>query len=164
METKVKVKTNNVDKENKTRAKIANFVRRKPEINTDCCICGKKGTIVHSKTDNPYFITFLCWKCRQEPENLIIAEQYRVDVRTLVNKQHIHISHYTDSQINDIVVKYMNSLDLIGEFCEKEGLSRFQFNTVIERYKKLHPKQNIENLMKIRTKKIRKYVLGGGKQ
>lgn len=148
-------------KRNKVRIKIANFVSRKPEIDTSCCICGKKGIILHNPDiNNPYFITFLCWDCRKNPENLEIAEQYRVDIRTLLDKTNLHVDHFTDQQITQIVVKYMNDILSISKFCQQEGLSRHQFSRVIERYNKLYPKQHIDRLIEARTKKVRKYLLG----
>ena len=146
------------EEKNKIRIKIANLVARKPEIDSSCCICGKKGVILHND-ENSYDIAFICWDCRKNPENIEIAKQYRVDIRTLLDKTNLHVDHFTDQQITELVVKYMNNIQSVGQFCEQEQISRHQFNKVVERYDKLYPNQKIRKLMKNRTKKVRKYIL-----
>lgn len=135
------------------RVKIANLIARKPEIPKICCICGKEGKILHNRKD-PYYITFICDECKTEPNNLIIAEESRFDLRTKLDKSNLCVHNFLDEQIVRIITGYMNDIISLGDYCEKIGISRHQFGQVVQRYKQLFPKQNIEQLIKNRTKKV----------
>ena len=137
------------------RVKIANLVARKPEIENICCICGKKGTILHNY-DDPYYITFLCSECRKDPRNLILAEERRFDLRAKISKSKINVSNFTDQEVTRIVVGYMNNEEAksIGEYCDSIKISRYQFNHLIDRYDELFPSQDIKNLIKDKSKRI----------
>lgn len=144
------------------RVKIANLVSRKPEIKKICCICGQPGKILHNRYD-PYYITFICDECKKDPNNLAIAQETRFDVRDKLEKSKLAVKNFTDQQIVRYITSFMNDIISIGDYCEKEGISRHQFNQIIQRYKSLFPKQNIEQLInnhskKIQSEKIRKIV------
>lgn len=145
---------------NKIRVKIRNFVARKPEINKNCCICGKPGKILHNRQD-PYYISFICDECRRVPENLQLAVERRFDIRTKMDKTKLSVHNFTDEMIIRIIVGYMNSNKSIGDYCNEVGISRYQFNQLQDYYDKLFPTQNIKQLIKekcvdIRTSKIEK--------
>lgn len=135
------------------RVKIANLIARKPEIPKVCCICGKEGKILHNRKD-PYYITFICDECKKDPENLVIAEESRFDLRTKLDKSNLCINNFLDEQIVRIVVGFMNDTVSLGDYCNNIGISRHQFGQVVERYKRLFPKQPIESLIKGRVKRV----------
>lgn len=135
------------------RVKIANLIARKPEIPKICCICGKEGKILHNRKD-PYYITFICDECKKEPNNLIIAEESRFDLREKLEKSNLCVTNFTKEQVIRIIVGYMNDIISLGDYCDKIGISRHQFRQLVQRYKTLFPKQDIEQLIKNRTKKV----------
>lgn len=137
------------------RVKIANLVARKPEIQKICCICGNPGHILHNRHD-PYYITFICNECEQDPNNLIIAEESRFDVRTKLDKSSLSVKNYNQQEMIRIVVGYMNDTLSLGDYCSQLGLTRYQFNQMIDAYDKLFPKQNIHQLITNRSNKIQK--------
>lgn len=139
----------------KERVKIANLVARKPEIEKVCCICGKPGNILHNRQD-PYYITFICDECKKDPNNLIIAEESRFDLRTKLDKTNLCIKNYTKEEIIRIVVGYMNDTISIGDYCDKLNMTRYQFSQLISYYDKIFPKQNIRQLVTNRSNKIQK--------
>ena len=137
------------------RVRIANLVARKPEIQKVCCICGKEGKILHNRKD-PYYITFICDECKKDPNNLIVAEESRFDLRLKLDKSNLCIHTLNDEQIIRLVMGYMNEDNIIsiGDYCNKMQISRHQFNQIIKRYKELFPNQQIDTLIKSRTRKI----------
>lgn len=139
------------------RVKIANLVRRKPEIKNECCICGNKGMILHNFYD-PYYITFICQECRKDPNNLVLAEERRFDIRTKLDKSNINITNFTDQEVTRIVIGYMN-LDTkmsIGEYCDSVGITRYQFNNLVNRYEKVFPNHKIKEKIKNISKEVQK--------
>ena len=66
------------EKEKKERIRIANMVKRKPELKKVCCICGNSAEILHNKK-NPYFISFICSNCRMDINKLKIAESKKTE-------------------------------------------------------------------------------------
>lgn len=138
------------------RVRIANLIARKPEIQKVCCICGKEGKILHNKKD-PYYITFICDECKKEPNNLIIAEESRFDLRTKLDKANLCIHTLSNEQITRIVLGYMNENNItsIGEYCKEIKISRHQFNQIIKRYCELFPNQRINERIKSKTKKVK---------
>lgn len=135
------------------RTRIANLVARHKEIEKKCCICGKDGNILHNKKD-PYYITFICDECRKDPNNLILAEERRFDVKKQLKGT--HTKNVADEQIVRIVVGYMNEMKYIGDYCDDIGITRHQFESYLNRYDKLFPKQNIKDQVKNRSNAITK--------
>ena len=135
------------------RVKIANLIARKPEIQKICCICGKEGKILHNR-ENPYYITFICDECKKGPENINKAEKTRFDVREKLDKANLCVHNFKDDQIIEMVESYMNDIISVGDYCDKIGISRHQFNQIIDRYKKLFPRKNMDRIIKNRTRKV----------
>lgn len=137
-----KSKSRIYQKSNNERIKIINLIARKSEIKKICCICGRKGKNLHNKK-NPYYITFICDKCRQEPNNLIIAKATRFDVRTRLDKKHLSVHLFSKKDIKNIIENYLTKKVSIGEYCESIGITRYQFNQIMQKYNKLHSKKNL---------------------
>lgn len=137
------------------RVKIANLVARKPELEKVCCICGNPGNILHNRQD-PYYITFICDECKKDPNNLIIAEESRFDLRTKLDKSGLCIKNYTQQEIIRIVVGYMNQNMSIGDYCDNLNMTRYQFSQLIDSYNNIFPNQNIKQLITNRSNKIQK--------
>lgn len=157
MKTKNKVMYKDTEKYKdiqKVRVKIANLVARNKEIDRSCCICGKPGNIYHNKKD-PYYISFICTNCRKDINNRIIAEEQRVDIRTKLDKTNTNISNFTDEEIKRIVIGFMNDNISKGQYCKKSGLSRYQFNKIVEKYNVMFPKHNIIQAIHNHTNKIK---------
>ena len=129
------------------RVKIANLIARKPEIKKICCICGKEGKILHNR-ENPYYITFICDECKKDSENINKAEKTRFDVREKLDKANLCVSNFSDTEINQLVNGYINNQESIEKYCEKNNISRHQFNQIIDRYKKLFPPKDISTEVK----------------
>ena len=53
-----------------------------------------------------------------------------------------------------MVESYMNDIVSVGDYCDKIGISRHQFNQIIDRYKKLFPRKNMDRIIKNRTRKV----------
>ena len=144
---------------NKTRVKIANMVARKKELDKSCCICGNPGNILHNKK-NPYNIAFICDECRKDPEKLKEAENLRFDIRSKLNLQNLNITNYTKDGIKTIVEDYIkkpeNKTKSIGEYCKQIGLSRYQFNIIIEKYEELYPSSNMKEQVRNRFRKVQR--------
>lgn len=140
------------------RVKIANMVRRKPEIKKVCAVCGKPGHICHNRQD-PYYITFICNECEKDPSKVMIAEEKRFDIRTKLNKTYLSSHNFTDEEVVRIVVGYMNDIVSVGDYCVKIGISRHQFNELVKRYKILFPKQPITKFIKKHSDKIQSELL-----
>lgn len=138
------------------RVRIANLIARKPEIQKICCICENEGKILHNRKD-PYYITFICDECRKDPNNLIIAEESRFDLRTKLDKANLCMQTLNDEQVQRFVLGYMNERNIIslGDYCKQIKLSRHQFNQIIKRYNEIHPNQRIEERIKAKTKKVK---------
>lgn len=141
------------------RVRIANLVSRKPEIKKDCCICGKPGNILHNKEENPYFITFLCADCRKNENNIIEAEKYRFDLRTKLDKSYLSAKTFAEDDIKLLINEFLTSILSMGEFCSIKGISRHQFNKVIDRYDKLDPNFSIRKRIKIHSNKMQEVKL-----
>lgn len=146
----------------KERVKIRNLVSRNPEIKQVCCICGKKGKILHNRQD-PYYITFICDKCRKDKSNLTIAEESRFDVRTKLEMGHTSIRNFTDEMVIRIIIGFINKNITIGEYCKEIGISRYQFNQLQKYYSKLFPKHNIKKLIQERSEALRLSKIREGK-
>lgn len=118
----------------KERVRIANMVKRKPEIKKVCCICGKKDAeILHNK-ENPYLISFICRKCRLDDENMKVAEKHRFDLREVVDKSKLSTKNFTVKDMTIIVNDFLDDIISIGEYCKNIGISRYQFNKLVSRY------------------------------
>ncbi len=138
----------------KLRTKIANLVARNSGIDRRCCICGQPGKILHNE-GNPYMITFICDNCRLD-ENLVKqAESNRYDIRTKLNKRHKAYSHFTDTEIKQIVDNYLKKMLTIGEYCDEVKLSRHQFNKLVSIYNEKEPKANISQRVTVHSQKIK---------
>lgn len=144
------------EKWSKERIRITNLISRNKNIKKVCCICGKKGQILHNRYD-PYYISFICKECRKDPNNLMKATEYRFDVRTLFGTAYKYTSHFTDEMVKKYVLDYLNdSIKSIGSYCKDIGITRYQFNKLIERYDKLFPEQQIKLLIKNRSHRVQK--------
>lgn len=143
----------------KERVRIANMVSRKPEIKKECCLCGKPGNILHNKTDNPYYITFLCNECRKNESNISKAEKYRFDLRTKLDKSYLSAKTFAEQDVKQLISEFLSSILSLGEFCDEKGLSRHQFNKIIERYDSMDPEFGIRKRIKIHSNKIQENKL-----
>lgn len=132
----------------RNRVKIAVLVSRKPEIKKICCLCGNKDAkILHSKNNNPYLITFLCDKCREDEQNLKKAEAYRFDIRQKMNKDKLSAKTFSDIDIKTIVENYLNEFLSIADYCDRIGITRHQFNGLVDRYKVMYEKPDMKKLI-----------------
>lgn len=138
----------------KTRVKVINFVARKSEIEKVCCICGKPGKILHNK-ENPYCISFICDDCKKDPTNIKIAESKRFDVREKINKSSLSVNNFTEKDIITIVNNYLNNICTLGKYCDDVGISRYQFNEMLNKYEEYYPTSNIKQRVKNRSKIIK---------
>ena len=142
------------DKYKVERTRIANMVRRKPEIKKICCICGKENAeILHNKKD-PYVITFLCRQCRTNEENLVLAEQKRFDIRELMNKSTLSAKNFTIEDVKTLVDNYLVDVLSIAKYCKKTGISRHQFNQLVERYSHIYKEPTIRKKVLNHANKI----------
>lgn len=143
----------------KERVKIANMVARKPEIKKQCCICGKEDSpILHNKS-NPYIITFLCRSCRTDIKNLEKAEQSRFDIRSIMDKATLSSKNFTDVDVKIIVDEYLKDIVSIGAYCDKIGISRHQFNQLIDRYAEIYKVETIRKTINCHTNKVNRVKL-----
>lgn len=132
------------------RVKIANMVARDKTINRKCCICGKENAEILHNQEDPYFITFLCRTCRTNEDNVKKAEKTRFNLREhkskltelSEDKSYLHTNQYTPETVKQIVEDYVISHNTLtfGEYADQLGLSRYQFNSILELYKKYYPK------------------------
>ena len=130
-----------ISEENKVnRTKIANMIRRKPEIKKHCCICGSEDAeILHNKyPKDPYIITFICKQCRKYEENLLKADKLRFDIREIMNKSTLSVKNFVKEDVKNIVEDYLMNTLPIGIYCEKIGISRHQFNQLVKRYGEMY--------------------------
>lgn len=134
------------DERQRNRTKVANFVARNKSIDRSCVICGKPGRILHNE-NNPYFISFICNECSKDKEKLAQAANKRVDIKKLLenrSKKYIATKSFPEDVLKQIVENYINSHFLyVGEYCQKIGISRYQFNKALEIYDKKYPKNLI---------------------
>ena len=149
------------------RVKITNIVSRDETIQRKCCICGKDNAEILHNTENPYFITFLCSECRKNKDNIEKAELHRFDLEEYKQEQlenrednkYLNTRKLSKEEVKQIITGYIapsNTLT-IGEYAEGLGLSRYQFNSVIERYKEYFPEdKNIEDVIINRSKAIQR--------
>ena len=140
------------------RVKIANLIARKPEIPKICCICEKEGKILHNRKA-PYYITFICDKCKKNRNNLIIAEEARFDLRTELDTFHLCMDILNNEQVIKYVEVYIKSQELIGDYCVSNNISRYQFNKLMNRYNKRYPKRNIYSKVKRHSSEIRSKLM-----
>ena len=146
----------------RTRVKIINMIARKPEIQKICCICGKEGKTLHNRK-NPYYITFICDKCKKDSNNLIIAEESRFDVRDRLDKYSSNIMNYNEKQIISIIENFIGKGLTIGEYCEQEEISRFKLNKILDKYCQITLNYQIKDEYKkqisknAKTKGVEKY-------
>lgn len=138
----------------KLRTKIANLVARNSEIARTCCICGKPGKILHNE-NNPYKIAFICDECRKDTNKLKLASEKRFDLRTKLNKQHKAYSNFTNAEIVKIVDNYLKQLNTIGDYCDKNNISRHQFHKLVTIYESIVPNTNIEERVTSHSQKIK---------
>lgn len=143
----------------KERTKIANMVARKPEIRKICCICGEDNSLILHNKDNPYFISFICRNCRDNPENLKKAEECRFDIRTMMDKSTLSSKNFTDSDVKKIVDDFLNDIVSIGAYCDKIGISRHQFNQLVDRYAMIFEIKNIKKTVNAHTNKVNRLRL-----
>lgn len=130
----------------KIRIRIANMVARKPEIEKKCCICGKeKAPILHNKI-NPYMITFICRECRENENNIKVAESKRIDIRAYMDKSKLSSKSFLESDVKRIVETYLSPRTIlsIGAYCKEIGISRHQFNQLVERYSVIYNDSDIK--------------------
>lgn len=137
---------NNKDDIQRTRVKIANLVARNKELDRSCCICGKPGRIMHNP-EEPYFISFICPVCKTIPENVKIAVNERVDIRTKLDKNNLNVRNFTDADIENIIKNYVGSQLSIEHYCKKIGISPHQFSRCQKIYvEKTGDKQALINI------------------
>lgn len=149
-------KINNQEKDKPTaeeiqtlRVKIANMVARDKTINRRCCICGKENAEILHNQEDPYFITFLCRTCRTNEDNVKKAEKTRFNLREhkskltelSEDKTYLHTNQYTPETVKSIVDRYLFKTQdkNLGEYCKEIGLSRYQFNSVLDLYTRYFP-------------------------
>lgn len=137
---------------NKMRIKVGNLVRRRKDIDRSCCICGKPNADILHNMKDPYYIGFICKECRKDKSNMVIAEESRIDIATKLARRNTQISKFSNEAIIRIVVGYMNEQTNIQQYCEKTGISRYQFKQIVDEYDKKFPNQHIKELIK--NKKI----------
>ena len=147
------------NKVKKERIRIANMVKRKPEIEKSCCICGNENAeILHNKKD-PYKIAFICKECRSDDYKLRQAEDLRFDIRAVMDKSTLSAKNFTEKDVKDIVENYLFETISIGAYCEKVGISRHQFNQLIERYKDLFNDIGIKKVVLNHANKVNRNKL-----
>ena len=142
------------------RVRITNLVARKPEINKNCCICGKPNSPIFHNPDNlnnPYMITFLCWDCRKDPQKVLEAENHREDIRNKISKSNIYTRNITDEEVIRIIEGYAvnNVICTIEEYCKRNDISRYQFSKLLERYTKIKPNKPMTHKIKNKIKTIK---------
>lgn len=149
------------EKKQRDRMKISNMVKRKPEIEKYCCICGTEKTeILHNKYPNdPYMITFICKECRADKEKLAQAEKTRFDIREIMDKSKMSTKTFTEIDVKNIVENYLFETVCIQDYCYKIGISRHKFNKLIEKYAELYDNPAIRKMVinhsnKINAKKL----------
>lgn len=137
------------------RVKIANLVSRKCSIDNICCICGKKGNILHNPED-PYNIAFICLDCRKTPKNLEIAEKHRFNLLDNLKETKTRTPDISDKQVIKIIDNYMKlkQFKSIGDYCNEIGVSRYQFNKLVDRYEKLKPDRPIRQNIKGKSNSV----------
>ena len=147
------------EKNKKDRMRIANMVRRKPEIEKKCCICGKDNAeILHNKK-NPYVVAFICKECRNNEENLNQAEKLRFDIRELMDKSTLSTKNFTKDDVKKLVEDYLMEISSIGAYCNKIGISRHQFNQLMERYKDMYNDPSIRKKIINHANKVNRETL-----
>lgn len=129
--------------EQRIRIRICNLVKRR--ISSDmkkCCICGGKGVILHNMK-NPFNISFICYKCRQNPENIKIAESKRFDLRKYyTTKRDLAPQLFSDEDTAKIIDTYLESDMTMGEYCESNNISRYQFMKLLRTYESKHKRNS----------------------
>lgn len=132
-----------ITEEQKIRTRICNLVKRRiPEQMRKCCVCGNKGIILHNLKD-PFNISFICYKCRQDPENIKIAESKRFDLRNYyTTKKDLAPQLFSDEDTKNIVDAYLTADMTIGEYCESKQISRYQFMKLIRSYESKYKKNS----------------------
>lgn len=131
------------------RTKITNMVARDNTLDKKCCICGKENSSILHNKENPYYIAFLCKECRKNKENIEKAEQYKFDLQEHKAKQiadrtdnhYLDTRKFTPEEVKEIIEGYDRHGNILtfGEYAEKHGLSRHQFNQLQERYIEYFP-------------------------
>lgn len=139
-----------------SRVKISNMVRRKKEIKKVCCICGNKKekevTILHNAQD-PYLISFICKKCRINPENIKIAETRRFDLRDMLDRRTKSKGSYSNRDIKILINSYLTEAVSIKEYCKNQNISRYEFNRLIEQYAEIYNDKMIRDRIKAHANK-----------
>jgi len=151
-----------ISEENKAnRTKIANMIKRKPEIKKQCCICGKENAeILHNKyPKDPYVITFICKECRADKEKLVQAEKLRFDIREIMNKSTLSTKNFVKEDVKKLVEEYLMQIQSIGAYCDSIGISRHQFNKLIERYKEMYNDPSIRKKIINHANKVNRETL-----
>jgi paraquat-inducible protein B len=154
------------------RVKITNAVSRDKELNRKCCICGKEDSPILHNRENPTYITFLCTECRKDKEKVKQAEQYRFDLKEHKEQQvenrdtnrYLDTRKFSKEEVKSIVEGYTASANIqtYGEYCEKNNLSRHQFNALLERYKEYFPRnKGMIDKVHNRSKAIQRNKLSG---
>ena len=142
------------ERSKKDRVRIANMVKRKPEIEKHCCICGRDDAeILHNKK-NPYNITFICRECRADDDKLKEAENYRFDIREIMNKSTLSAKNFVEGDVKSLVEDYLFEVTSIGAYCDKVGISRHQFNQLIDRYSFIYDDKSIKKKVLNHANKI----------
>ena len=82
-----------------------------------------------------------------------------VDIRTKLNISKKSSNNFTDTEVTRIVIGYMNELVSIQDYCKQIQISRYQFNSLVKKYDKLFPKQQIQQLVINHSNAVQKYKI-----
>lgn len=144
----------------KTRVRIANLVRRRTNLKTNCVVCGKPGHIMHNK-ENPYFISFICDECSKDSSKIKEAESKRFNLCNNIIERTRYATDYSEQEVIHIIENYLsvNNILPIEDYCKSIDVSRYIFNLLIKRYEKIEHKRNIHTLIKNKTNSLRAHKL-----
>ena len=138
------------DQRQKNRIKVANLVARNNNIDKSCCVCGKPGRILHN-SENPYYISFICNECVKDNEKRKQAIIKRKDVRTLLNKHGLSAKTISEKEIYNMIENFKSKNETkkvtVGDYCTKLGITRYQFNKVVDRYVELTNDNTIYDIL-----------------
>lgn len=143
----------------KERVRIANMVKRKPEIQKKCCICGRLNADILHNDKNPYMITFLCDRCRKNKEKIQEAEKYRFDLREVADKSKLSSKNFTIKDLTQIVDDFITANVSIGNYCDSVKISRYQLNNLVARYVEHYGNEYVKSrIEEVTSKSNKKYL------